>query len=307
MRLTRPVTDIIRMRCSWRTYDGRLLDETARTALEEHLSRRDDGPFGIYTYIQIVDTSGSAAWVTRAFGTYGVISGARQFIAGAVERSGKDLENYGYIFEKAVLFATDLGLGTCWMGGTFSQSRFADKIGLKPGEILPAVSPVGYKKGRRGLLDALMHRVVGSANRKPWSSLFFHKNFDTPISEAVAGSYSTPLEMVRLAPSAVNGQPWRIVKEEGGNVFHFYRRRQPSRSKTYSIFIPFDLQRIDMGIAMCHFELTAEELHLKGKWEVHQPDIGELPKGIEYVVSWIEGARPQRASDFEGRIPEEPA
>jgi len=60
--------------------------------------------------------------------------------------------------------------------------------------------------------------------------------------------------MVRIAPSASNKQPWRIVKIEG--AWHFFLER----TKGYGDGIIFkllklaDIQRLDMGIAMCHFE-----------------------------------------------------
>jgi len=44
------------------------------------------------------------------------------------------------------------------------------------------------------------------------------------------------------------------------------------------------LQEIDMGIAMCHFELTARELGLEGNWRQNEsaPEI----KPWEYITSW---------------------
>ena len=288
MKLKKSITEVIRERCSWRSYDGRPLDEQLKKELEEFLSGTDDGPFGVPVRLHLMDRSGSSSWRIRAFGTYGFISGAKQFLAGAVVKGDKDLENYGYVFEKAVLFSTDLGLGTCWLGGTFNRSSFARAIHLRDNETLPAVSPVGYKRARKGALDSTMHRTVGSANRKPWGDLFFYKNFDTPVSEADAGRYSVPLEMVRLAPSSINGQPWRIIKIEGANSFHFYLKRTGMRKRTADMWTPLDLQRIDMGIAMCHFELTAQEMNLKGKWEILNPDLSPLPGGLEYAVSWVE-------------------
>ena len=47
-----------------------------------------------------------------------------------------------------------------------------------------------------------------------------------------------------------------------------------------------DLQRVDMGISMCHFEMTAAELGLAGQWRVEAPDIGPLPELTGYVASW---------------------
>jgi hypothetical protein len=48
-----------------------------------------------------------------------------------------------------------------------------------------------------------------------------------------------------------------------------------------------DLQRIDMGIAMSHFELTAKELGLNGSWGVMSPSVSVLPDRTAYVQSWI--------------------
>ncbi|MFA5055824.1 MAG: nitroreductase family protein [Dehalococcoidia bacterium] len=286
MGFSKPVTDVIRERCSWRSYDGKALDEKVRAELEGRLSRLDKGPFGVPVRIQLMDRAGPS-WRTRAFGTYGFISGAKHFLAGAVEKADKDLENYGYVFEEAILHATDLGLGTCWLGGTFNRSSFARAIRLRDDEILPAVSPIGYKRNRKGVLDSTMHRTVGSANRRPWRELFFNSNLDTPVVEAEAGRYTVPLEMVRLAPSSVNGQPWRIIRIEGSDSFHFYLKRTGLSTRTADIFMPLYLQRIDIGIAMCHFEIAARELKIEGRWEVLNPGIGPLPGEVEYVVSWV--------------------
>ena len=46
------------------------------------------------------------------------------------------------------------------------------------------------------------------------------------------------------------------------------------------------LQRVDMGIAMCHFELTAHELGLQGSWIVDEPKLMK-PEGAEYTVTWM--------------------
>jgi hypothetical protein len=45
------------------------------------------------------------------------------------------------------------------------------------------------------------------------------------------------------------------------------------------------LQKNDIGIAKCHFDLTLKELGIKGSWKelknVNSPD------DWEYIVSWI--------------------
>lgn len=47
-----------------------------------------------------------------------------------------------------------------------------------------------------------------------------------------------------------------------------------------------DLQRVDMGISLCHFELTVRDVGHEGEWVVAEPDVGRLPQLAEYVVSW---------------------
>jgi hypothetical protein len=93
--------------------------------------------------------------------------------------------------------------------------------------------------------------------------------------------------MVRLGPSASNKQPWRIVRV--GEAWHFFVQRTPGYpGRVASAFVPGDLQRVDLGIAMCHWALSAAELDLPGGWERAQPEIA-LPDGrTEYIASWVE-------------------
>ena len=89
------------------------------------------------------------------------------------------------------------------------------------------------------------------ARRRP---AFFRRDWGSPLASAAAGPWATVLESVRLAPSASNKQPWRMIRQDG--AFHFFL----DRDKAYSAMMPLvDLQRIDMGIAMCHFQLAAAE------------------------------------------------
>ena len=48
-----------------------------------------------------------------------------------------------------------------------------------------------------------------------------------------------------------------------------------------------DLQRIDMGIALSHFELMAVELGLAGHWESNDPGITIPDEWTEYTISWV--------------------
>ena len=86
------------------------------------------------------------------------------------------------------------------------------------------------------------------------------------------------IEMVRWAPSAVNKQPWRIIVSDSG--FHFYEKRD----KGYIGEKTGDLQKIDVGIALCHFTAGME---VQGKTpETVAADPGfDVPDGAEYIAT----------------------
>ncbi len=84
--------------------------------------------------------------------------------------------------------------------------------------------------------------------------------------------------MIRLGPSAGNKQPWRIVQDSHKNIFHFYTR------KSDSVYDKF--HALDMGIAVSHFDLTAQELGFEGRWLFEDPQISGAEE-LSYVISWV--------------------
>jgi nitroreductase len=278
-----PVTDIVRRRRSWRSYQETPLTDEQKRLISGFISSLDPPPFGTGVRFALVDSQLPGR--KRMPGTYGVIKGAKSILVGAMSPSPMEFEDFGYSFESIILFCTGLGLGTCWIGGTLDRDLFGRLIGVRPGETIPAVSPVGVMEGRRNLLDSLFALSAGSKNRKPFGGLFFVGDFSKPMTEEDCGGFAQVLEMVRLAPSAMNRQPWRIVLRE--DRFHFFLMRTPGYHKLTGP----DLQRVDMGIAMLHFHAAAVHFGLKGSWE--QTDAGRAipcPNGMEYRFSWIPAA-----------------
>lgn len=276
MDYQKSVVDLIRTRTSNRSFDGKNIDSVTLEKLEDYLVKINNEATIKGRFIFTSNNSGEGN-KTRKLGTYGVISGANSYIIGILDSKMEDALEFGYFFEKIILFATSLGLGTCWLGGTFKNSDFRENMSLIKDEYIPIVSPIGFSKEKPRALDKTMRALAGSDKRKPWNEIFFQGDYSRPLNETEAGSYNLPLEMVRLGPSASNKQPWRIIKED--IKFHFYL----CRTKGYGV-PNYDLQKNDMGIAKCHFELTAHELGLKGKWEDFNK--GYLPNGWEYMNTW---------------------
>jgi nitroreductase len=222
----------------------------------------------------------------QGLGTYGFIRGEAGFLVGAVRRSERHLEEFGYRHEELVLLCTDLGLGSCWLGGSFTQGSFAARISAKPEEEVPAVAAVGRMDDSERARHSPSRRLIGSERRLPWEILFFRDGFHEPLDRTIAGKYATALEMVRLAPSASNKQPWRVVRS--GANWHFYLQRTRGYRKgiVQRMMGVADLQRLDMGIAMCHFARTAGELGLQGEWMIREPTIRRPDDRTEYCITW---------------------
>jgi len=288
MTTQQPVTEIIKKRYSCRTYTKTHIEKDQQVSLKAFLSENRTGPFGAKVRFKLITATAAEQNDLKDLGTYGVIKNATGFIIGAVKGGPNNLEDFGYAMEKNILFATSMELGTCWLGGTFTKSTFADKISAESDESIPAVTATGYIAPQKSLLEKTMRLGAGANNRKPWQALFFQDMFTQPLSTENSAKWNTPLEMVRIGPSASNRQPWRVIKEAGSSKFHFYMQRSKGyQTRNRVLFGMADLQRVDMGIAMCHFEMTAIDIGLSGKWHFDEPDIGKLPKQTNYVASWV--------------------
>jgi hypothetical protein len=286
MEIKRSILEIIGERHSNRTYQAMPMSSNHRDMLDAFLAPAGKGPFGGTARFRLIAATEEDSRSLSELGTYGVIKNASGFIVGAITKTGRYLEDYGYLLERIVLYATGNGLGTCWLGGTFSKSGFARGISLRDDEALPAVVATGYSTEKPRVFDSIMRFGAGSKNRKAWESLFFNGDFSRALTEEAAGPYRVPLEMARWAPSASNKQPWRIVKQDNENDFHFYLDRTKNYYRNWKLIGMEDLQRVDMGIAMHHFEAAAAESGLKGSWTGKNPGISLPSEQCEYVVTW---------------------
>ncbi len=281
------IMEIIKKRESIRTYDEkRPIEGDILAQLEEKVQEKHVGPMNHQVRFRLLDMGKVSGQELKKLGTYGVIKGARFFLLGAVEEKEGSLEDYGYCMEKLVLESTALGLGTCWLSGTFRRSSFAKQMELGPEELLPAITPVGYSAERKRFVERLFKAGTRSDKRKPWDKLFIGPDGLLPLPPEKAGKYQEVLEAVRLAPSTRNLQPWRIIRDEDGD-FHLYLKGKREGKRPEG---RVDSQKIDMGIAMCHFDLVAEEKGIEGNWHrIEALKDSEPPLGnLEYISTWKE-------------------
>ncbi len=279
-----PVEKTINNRHSCRTFKKKYLSQKDTDKLKETIDGDHTGPLGSKIRFTLTAASDDDTRVLKELGTYGFIKNPAGFIIGAITDGPHSLEDYGFLMERNILLATHMGIGTCWLGGSFTKSTFTLKIDAQETETVPAVVALGYPADRKSRREALIRWGAGSDRRKPWNELFFN-GAGIPLTGETAGNYELPLEMVRRGPSASNKQPWRVFKENN-NLHFFLERTMGYYNENRALFKMADIQRIDMGIAMCHFQLSAEEKGLKGSWKVLKEREIDQREGMDYTVTW---------------------
>lgn len=202
-----------------------------------------------------------------AIGPYGRVKGAPAFIAfiGKTEDPFVN-EKLGYTGEGIILEATALGLATCWVAGFFREERAAILTGIRPGEKVFAVTPIGFSPQDFTFEEKMMTGFGRTHTRKPLSELVSgldEKNWPAGLRQA--------LECARSAPSAINRQPWRFHIEKSAVTV----------SVDSAVSLEFGIsKRLDCGIAMLHLEVALAAQGTGGKWEFLEP-----PRVARFVFS----------------------
>mgnify|MGYP000878030466 CR=1 FL=1 len=154
---------------------------------------------------------------------------APHYLALYSEHKDGYLLNAGYILEQIDLYLASKGIGVCWQGGPKLK-----KPELSSKELV-IVLAFGKPK------EPLYREDINSFKRKPVNEI-------TDIKENLK-----LIEDARLAPSAVNRQPWFF--KDGGNgeikiclMTNFFMKK---------------LNLIDMGIVICFLCLSAQSRNIK--------------------------------------------
>ncbi len=257
------MTAAIWRRVSVRSYkDGRVPVETLVEVL-----RAGEGAIPLWPHIPVrfVLVEDADAFLQEHGGTllgYGRILGAPHFIVAVSEMTAGYMENMGFRMEQMILYATALGLGTCWMGGFYSRERVGHLVGLAKDEQVVALTPVGWPAagGPGRLLDKTLKAFVPDrGGRKPLERLVFAGRWDAPAGQLLTqrSVLHATLEAARRAPSWRNTQPWRFIITDDALVVTASRPAE-------QIGLPY--YRLDAGIAMSHISLVAVCAGIQPAW-----------------------------------------
>ncbi len=267
--MTFSAKDMIRKRKSVRTFTGEPLKNEDRLALEQFI-QLSTNPFDVPMDFRLLDA--------KEYGLSSmVIVGATLYLAAKVKRCKHYEIGFGYSFEHVCLYAESLGLGTVMLAASLSRAAFEKAMDVQSDEVMPVASPVGYPERKRSIRETLMRKALKADERIPFEDLFFDKEYGNQLASSSAGVYANALEIARWAPSGANKQPWRAVII--GDTVHFYEEKSMKESPLG------DIQKVDVGIALAHFDLTMQEEGHKGRFVDSDPGVAH-PDNVQYIISY---------------------
>ncbi len=170
-------------------------------------------------------------------GSYGKVYAPHYLVASCDSNTYEDI---GYMLEYIVLKLTELNIGTCFIGGGIKKDLFKDYLSL-PRELTPViVVAVGYPEN-----SGVFRKSETEFKRKPLEK----------IASGDFEPYGNVMRLVRLSPSAMNLQPWEYHFTSDNEV-DIYRVKPNILIKKYIN----EMNRIDLGISLCHFEIGLNEI-----------------------------------------------
>jgi nitroreductase len=260
------IRETIRRRFSVRHYQPRSVpDEILQSVIKSgDTSLALDASIRVHFHL-IKEGKLVAEQMTFLTGGRWLFGSAPHFIIATSEEKPLFMMNMGFRMEQMILFATGLGLGTCWIGGLFTEKRIGAFLGLDKTERVIVLTPLGYPD--TSSYGRTIHSIVHlgapqSRRRKPLEQIVFGPQWDMPLETQDSGLLEV-LECTRLAPSWTNTQPWRFLVDKDEII-----AVADASGRNLSVRDGKHYYRLDVGIAMAHFFLAAKELGSVGKWEV---------------------------------------
>lgn len=255
--------EAISRRHSRRTFDGVPVDARTLDQLDQSVAVH------AHEDARVVLVRSPAEGIFRGIvGSYGKVTGSPHVLVMLARITTPFHQQHaGYSGQAAVLEACALGLDTCWIGGFFDRKRVENMIGLGPDERPVAISPLGHGQQRTSSSERMLRASARADRRKQITELAPGIDDGWPAWARAAA------EAVRLAPSAVNRQPWRLtLMNERLVISRDNQQEAPKVTKA-----------LDCGIAMLHAELGARARGVRGRW--HDRDDGLtvaefVPEGI---------------------------
>lgn len=200
-------------------------------------------------------------------GGYGKILSPPHYLVPAMTGNAFALTDLGYCVEKLVLHLTSLDIGTCYVGTVGQEEKMRRHFQLAKTARIGALVAFGIPASGAGrIVNNLIRKGVGATKKRPAEKIFFSESFENPSPPTA--ELSPLIEAARLAPSAVNAQPWRLLWFKK-NLFLFVASRYAQAKSDYRFY--------DGGICMGNISVVLQALDRSGRWHFLTGTEPELP------------------------------
>jgi len=235
--------EAIKKRISCRSYDDRMIDDEVLENLGRYIEELNKSS-GLHFQLLCSKEPGTPSVKVAKTMFSGPIYACAALVGGDDKLSA---EKVGLFGESLVLYATKLGLGTCWVAGTYDANSISPKV--EEGEKVWSVITLGYATEKTPLRQKMIRAGIRKSDRDVKQFLeseIAYKDLPSWVQRGV--------EAILLGPSAVNGQPVNIVYSEG-NVSAKLRKSNHG------------LEYVDLGIAKKQFMAAACDQGVDGTFE----------------------------------------
>lgn len=209
--------DIMKKRHSVRNYTDKRIEGEVKEELEKYI-KQCNSESGLHMQLCTDEPEAFNSLMAH----YGKFKNARNYIVMAGKKSSSLPETCGYYGEKVVLKATEMGLNTCWVGGTYSKSKA--QFTIDKDEKVVCIIAIGY-----GAIQGVERRT------KSMEQL-------SRVEGEMPQWFKRGMEAAMLAPTALNQQKF-LISLKGNKV----------KAKALTGFFT----KLDLGIVKYHFEIGA--------------------------------------------------
>ena len=119
----------------------------------------------------------------------------------------------GYRYEFLVLTLASMDIGTCWIGKGFRDEKLSNHVRLSPDQTCVTLVALGPLPE-----DDELHEIK-NPKRKEIRHFLLNQN-----PEGLSEKILDIIDCLRRAPSALNGQPWRVIVE--GCQIHLFLKKK---------------------------------------------------------------------------------
>ncbi|MGL4982459.1 MAG: nitroreductase family protein [Treponemataceae bacterium] len=217
-------TELIKNRRSIRSYQKRELEPQIIATLNDFILEQKKES-GLHIDLVCNDTTVFDSLLAR----YGKFENAHNFIVFSGKKEKNLDEKVGYFGEKILLKAVELGLGTCWVGGTYNKKAVKAPADTK----IVCVISIGYieKEGMRPKSKTLDQVIHPKSQRPQW--------------------FINGVESALYAPTALNQQKF---------IFNAFENIVDVQISGFGFYT-----KVDLGIVKYHFEIGAGSKNFQWK------------------------------------------